>query len=442
MRLAILGGGGFRVPLVYRALLGDTGEPRVRDVALYDPAPDRLTVIESVLAGLASGVPDPPRVSSTTDLDGALSGADFVFCAMRVGGLSARANDERVALRLGVLGQETSGAGGIAFGLRTVPVAVRVAERIRTVCPHAHVVNFTNPAGMITEAMQSVLGERVVGICDTPRGLTRRVAAALDLDPARVHFDYVGLNHLGWLRRAVCDGRDRLPDLLSDSAALGTLEETAMFGASWIRTLGCVPNEYLYYYYFTRDAIRSILAGENTRGEFLLGQQSGFYSTAAASPDRAAELWRETVAERDALYMAEATGGRRHAETDEGYEGVALAVMAAIARNEHTTMVLNARNGSAVAGLDPSAVVEVPSTVDATGVHPLATATPEPHQLGLMQQVKAVERLTIEAALTGSPDAAVKAFALHPLVDSVSVARDLLRAYAEAIPEVAAVISR
>lgn len=444
MKLAVLGGGGFRVPQVYRALLGDSGEPRVTEVTLYDPSPERLAVIESVLAQQAAGAVDAPLVSSTSRLGDALAGAEFVFSAIRVGGLAGRTYDERVALRLGVLGQETTGPGGIAYGLRTIPIALQVASEVAAVCPNAYVINFTNPAGIITEAMQGVLGDRVIGICDTPGGLGRRLATAIGVDPAQVQLDYVGLNHLGWMRRVLHDGRDVLPDLLADDARVATLDEAAIFGIPWLRTLGCVPNEYLYYYDYTRDAIRSILDEDATRGEFLLRQQGDFYAAAADAPQRAFELWQRTVDERSALYMAEARHGPAEPEPfpTGGYEQVALSVMTSIARNEPATIILNVRNGAALSGLDADAVVEVPAVVDGAGARALPSSPPDLFQIGLMQQVKAVERLTIEAAVTGSSDAALKAFALHPLVDSVSVARDLLRGYVEAIPEVAAVLGR
>ncbi len=449
MKLAVLGGGGFRVPLVYRALLRDTGSPRVDTVTLYDPAPERLNVIESVLAQQAAGYSDPPKVECTTTLDTALEGADFVFSAIRVAGLEGRTQDERVALNLGVLGQETTGPGGLAYGLRTIPVAMHIAERTKVLAPGAFVINFTNPAGMITEAMQRVLGNRVVGICDTPSGLGRRIAGTLGLDAKRVQMDYVGLNHLGWMRRVLHNGQDVLPQLMADDAALGSLEEGEIFGLPWLRSLGCVPNEYLYYYYFNRDAVRAILEQKATRGEFLVTQQGNFYTEAAADPQHAFEIWHRTITERRALYMAEAKKSDPQArmqdegegeEVSSGYEGVALGVMAAVARNERATMILNVRGGGALPGFDPTAVVELPSMVDANGAHPLATAPADLHQLGLMAQVKAVERLIIEAATTGSVSAAERAFALHPLVDSVTVARDLVRGYTEAIPEVAAVL--
>ncbi|GAA4213847.1 6-phospho-beta-glucosidase [Actinocatenispora rupis] len=445
MKLAILGGGGFRVPYVYRALLRDTGSPRVDDVWLYDTDPVRLDAMVTILAQLADGVPDAPRVTASGDLSATVAGSDFVFAAIRVGGTEGRTADERVALDLGVLGQETTGPGGIAYGLRTIPVMLDVARTVRELAPEAYVINFTNPAGMITEAMQSVLGERVLGICDTPSGLGRRVAGALGVDPDRVQLDYVGLNHLGWLRRVVADGVDLLPRLLADDTALAGLEEADVFGTDWLRALGCVPNEYLYYYYRNRDAVRAIVDSGETRGEFLVRQQREFYATVRRSDDPAG-YWQRTIDARSAAYMAEARQGAAHAEDSDpahhGYAAVALDVMAAISRNRRATMILNVRNGSTVPALPPDAVVEVPALVDANGVHPLATAGPDLHQAGLMQQVKAVERATIEAATTGSRAAALRAFALHPLVDSLQIARRLVDGYAARIPEIAAVLSR
>ncbi|NJP94677.1 6-phospho-beta-glucosidase [Nonomuraea sp. FMUSA5-5] len=443
MRLAVLGGGGFRVPLVYGALLRDTAEPRVREVVLYDVSPERLEAVSHVLRGLAAGHDDPPLVRTTTDLDSALREAAFVFSAIRVGGLAGRVADERVALELGLLGQETTGPGGVAFGLRTVPVAVHVAERVAALAPGAWVINFTNPAGMITEAMQRVLGDRVVGICDSPIGLVRRAAAALGLDPARVSPDYVGLNHLGWLRGLTYEGRDVLPRLLADDALLRQVEEARLLGPDWVRTLGALPNEYLYYYYFTREAVAS--TSGRTRGESLVEQQDRFYAAALARPAEAPDAWARARKERDTSYMAEerdATGaGERSAADLEagGYEGIALALMAAIARGEPATMILNVRNGTAVAGLPPDAVVEIPCVVDGSGVRPLAAGAPPGRFLGLMQQVKAVEQTAVEAALTGSSRLAVAAFALHPLVDSVSTGQRLLDGYRARIPELAAV---
>ena len=446
MILTILGGGGFRVPLVYGALLRDTADPRVDQVVLYDVDAERLLAISMVLDRMGTGHEDPPKVRTTTDVDDALRDAAFVFSAIRVGGLEGRTADERVALDLGLLGQETTGPGGIAYGLRTVPVAVQIAERIAAICPDAWLINFTNPAGMITEAMQGVLGDHVIGICDTPIGLARRAGRALGLEPDLTSPDYVGLNHLGWLRGLSHRGRDVLPDLIGNEHLLSGIEEGRLFGHEWIADLGAIPNEYLYYYYFTRDAVASIRGAADTRGEFLLRQQGAFYAETARVPTAAFQEWQRVRRERDETYMAESRDATKERDAADieggGYEGVALALMGAISRGERSTMILNVRNGSAVPGLPAHAVVEVPCAVDADGPHPLATRPLVSDQLGLIQQVKAVEQLTIQAATSGSVRTAVKALALHPLVDSVSTAKILLEGYRSRIPSLDRVFRR
>ncbi|MFD7708765.1 6-phospho-beta-glucosidase [Streptomyces sp. NPDC059786] len=442
MKLTILGGGGFRVPLVYGALLKDRGEGRVTRVALHDVAADRLSAVARVLAEQAAGDPDAPEVTATTDLDEALRGADFVFSAIRVGGLEGRAEDERVALAEGVLGQETVGAGGIAYGLRTVPVAVDIARRVARLAPDAWVINFTNPAGLVTEAMSRHLGDRVIGICDSPVGLGRRIARVLGADPATAWIDYVGLNHLGWVRGLRVAGRDELPRLLADPALLGSFEEGRLFGPDWIQALGAVPNEYLHYYYFNRETVRAYQEAERTRGAFLRDQQAAFYEETRHPDTAALAAWNRTRAEREATYMAEnrdaAGAGEREAEDlSGGYENVALALMRAIARNERATLILNVRNRSTLAELDADAVIEVPCLVDAGGAHPVATAPLPDHAAGLVRSVKAVEREVLAAAESGSRSTAVKAFALHPLVDSVNVARRLVDGYTAVHPGLA-----
>ncbi|MFF3000837.1 6-phospho-beta-glucosidase [Streptomyces sp. NPDC057950] len=442
MRLTILGGGGFRVPLVYGALLGDRAEGRVTRVVLHDVDAERLTAVARVLNEQAAGDADAPEVSFTTDLDDALRGADFVFSAIRVGGLEGRAADERVALEEGVLGQETVGAGGIAYGLRTVPVAVDIARRVARLAPDAWVINFTNPAGLVTEAMSRHLGDRVIGICDSPVGLGRRIATVLGANPREAFIDYVGLNHLGWVRGLRVGGRDELPRLLADPELLGSFEEGKLFGVDWLRSLGAVPNEYLHYYYFNREAVSAYQRAEKTRGAFLRDQQGRFYEEMKRPDTAALTAWDRTRAEREATYMAEnrdAAGAGERAADDlsGGYEKVALALMRAIARDERTTLILNVRNRGTLAVLDADAVVEVPCLVDANGAHPVSVAPLPGHATGLVCSVKAVEREVLSAAESGSRTTAVKAFALHPLVDSVNVARRLVDGYTSVHPGLA-----
>ncbi|MFI8067509.1 6-phospho-beta-glucosidase [Streptomyces sp. NPDC086033] len=442
MKLTILGGGGFRVPLVYGALLTDRAEGRVTEVVLHDLDAGRLSAVGRVLAEQAATVPDAPTVTTTTDLDEALRGADFVFSAIRVGGLEGRADDERVALAEGVLGQETVGAGGIAYGLRTVPVAVDIARRVARLAPDAWVINFTNPAGLVTEAMSRHLGDRVIGICDSPVGLGRRIARVLGANPNEAWIDYVGLNHLGWVRGLTIAGRDELPRLLADPDLLGSFEEGKLFGVDWLQSLGAIPNEYLHYYYFNREAVRAYQHAEKTRGAFLADQQARFYDEVGAPGAKALDVWDRTRAEREATYMSEnrETAGAGERDADDlsgGYEKVALALMRAIARDERTTLILNVRNQGTLSVLDHDAVIEVPCLVDANGAHPVSVAPLPDHATGLVCSVKAVEREVLAAAESASRATAVKAFALHPLVDSVNVARKLVEGYTSVHPGLA-----
>ncbi|MGW9629669.1 6-phospho-beta-glucosidase [Agromyces sp. NPDC055520] len=441
MKLTIIGGGGFRVPQVFEAVSADNAPVRIDELALYDVSASRLETIAAILSGLARERRHVPTITTTTDLEEALRGADFVFSAVRIGGTAGRILDERTALDLGVLGQETVGPGGLAYALRTVPFMTRLAETIRKVAPEAWVINFTNPAGIVTEAMQRVLGDRVVGICDTPIGLIRRAATAVG-GSRDIDFDYVGLNHLGWLRSMTADGRDLLPGLLASDDTLESIEEARLMGFDWVRALGALPNEYLYYYYFTREATERIRSAATTRGEFLDRQQAAFYAAPGADP---LTTWMNARHERESSYMSESreVDEKRH-ESDVdggGYHEVALDLMAALATGRSATMILNVRNNSLVPQLPEDAVVEVGCHVDGDGVHPWPIAPVSGEMLGLITQVKAAERLVISAVHERSREQAWRAFAAHPLVDSVGVARSLLDRYREGFPEIGALLS-
>lgn len=444
MKLTILGGGGFRVPLVYRALQqgGIIGE-----VVLHDTSAERLELIGRIIAEMPPG----PRLTLSTDLEEALRGADFVFSAIRVGGAQGRIKDERVALNLGVLGQETIGPGGLSYALRTIPVMRRVAEAIAQVAPNAWTINFTNPAGIVTQSMREVLGDRVVGICDTPIGLVRRVSrllgADLQTEQSRVHYDYVGLNHLGWLRSVEIDGEDRLPGLLADDHALEHIEEARLIGKDWVRAMGSLPNEYLYYYWHTDEAVAHILEAGRTRGEFLVETQGSFYRDACCS-DSPLATWQDALRQREETYMAEARDEDRRDEdvAGGGYQEVALRLMTAIATGTPERMILDVGNrhadGIVSAALPDDVVVEVPCMVDGDGPHPLPVAPLGLLELGMMSSLRASESAIAEAALTGSASKAWEGFSIHPLISSPKLGRQLLNGYIEAHPSLADLLVR
>ncbi|MDU5541942.1 6-phospho-beta-glucosidase [Varibaculum cambriense] len=454
MKLVIIGGGGFRVPQVIEVLADPKAKLRVNEVVLYDVEPSRTDAIMAVLTG--SGFlnrPTSPRVSACCDLSEALTDANFVFSAMRIGGTCGRITDERVGLGHGVLGQETVGAGGYAYALRTVPAAVQLAQIIKEVAPDSWTINFTNPAGIITQAMRQVLGRRVVGICDTPIGLMRRACAALGVNQDDVDFDYVGLNHLGWLRTLVKNGEDLLPGLIADDELLDHMEEARTIGGEWIRALGMLPNEYLFYYYLNRESLARIKKEPQTRGEFLDNQQRGFYQDVLDNPENAWNIWNQYHDEREATYMAESRdpsqrAGRRSEDiAGGGYQEVALGIMESLTVGTQSRMILNVGNADCedtdllIPELNPEAVVEVPCLVDAKGIHPQKVAPVTGAELGLITSVKACEELIIDAALQGDKTKAWRAFASHPLVDSVLVARKLLDEYCEKNPLIAEVFT-
>ena len=477
MKLTILGGGGFRVPLVHEAVATAATGLTVDEIALHDVDPERLATISAVIEEqgarlIAEGrAVALPRLVATTDLREAVTGADFVFSAVRVGGAEARTVDERVALGLGLLGQETIGPGGLAYALRTIPVALEIARTIAELAPTAWTINFTNPAGIVTEAMRSVLGDRVVGICDTPIGLVRRVGRLLGADLVAgergAEVDYVGLNHLGWLRSVRLEGTERLPGLLADDAALEEIEEARLIGKDWVRADGALPNEYLFYYLHTADAIERITGAATTRGEFLAKQQGDFYLAAAEADGRGPEaraaescctspldLWRETLHEREATYMAESRDEERREEdvAGGGYQEVAMRLMTALATGRPERMILDVGNIAAgredapaseriVPELPADCVLEVLCEVDGEGVHPLPIGPVEMGRLGMMSTLRAAERKILEAATTGSREAAWQGFSTHPLVSSPELGRRLLEGYEAGHPQIAALFS-
>ena len=445
MKLTIVGGGGFRVPLVYGALLEKAERLGLDEVVLHDVDAGRLERIGMVLEGLAAehGARLPFR--STTVLDDAVEGADYVFSAVRVGQLEGRVVDESVPLGLGVLGQETTGPGGICFALRTIPAMVALAEAMAARAPGAWLINFTNPAGMVTEAVQQVLGDRAIGVCDSPSGLCRRAAAAAGRDAGELWFDYFGLNHLGWLKGVRDHDGELLDGLLADDAALAGFEEGRLFGGDWLRSLGMIPNEYLYYFYYASDTVAAIRERPESRGAFLLEQQARFYAAGGEQPAAALAAWRATRHDRERTYMAEARDaagdeGEHAADENGGYEHEAMAVLEAIALNTRAVLILNTANRSSLGFLDDRAVVEVPAVVGRAGPLPVAVGEVPAHAAALVSAMKDVERTTIDAALTRSASLAVKALALHPLVPSVRVAREILAGYRAALPELDAAL--
>jgi 6-phospho-beta-glucosidase len=440
MKVTVLGAGGVRAPKLVGSFLRRQARLGLTELALMDTNGARLELMAALTAPLEAAT-GGARVTRTTDARAALTGADFVITTFRVGDLAARAVDERVALDLGVLGQETTGPGGYAMGLRTLPVLFDYLEVMRQVCPDAWLLNFANPAGMLAEAVIHDGGwPRAVGICDSPAAMQRGAAHLLNVPAREVHLDYFGLNHLGWARGVWHQGRDRLPELIARIDAAGGTVAGYPFARGLLPALGLLPNEYLYYYY-SPDAVANLQRAGRTRGEQLLALNERLFAELERA--RAAEDFDAMQASfaryhqaRGETYFAAETGQaavEHPPEDEEGYAGVALNVIEALvgAPGAANALILNVANAGAIAGMRADDVVETVCYVAQGVIRPLAVGAVPDHALGLMKQVKAYERLTIEAALTGSYRAALAALVLHPLVPSPAVAEQLLQAYLE-----------
>lgn len=449
MRIALVGGGGSRTPVLYRGLVERAAALGVERLALHDVDRGRLRRVQRVLEGMDEETTLVGRgggcvpVSVHTDLGEALDGADFVLSAVRAGGFGARALDETIALRHGVVGQETVGPGGFALALRNVGALTAVAQVMREVCPAAWLVNLSNPAGIVTQALVELLDGRAVGVCDSPIALGRGVAAALEVPLERLHLAYGGLNHLGWLTGAWLDGGDALPALLASPEAK-RVEEVRLFDVETLRRESAIPNEYVYFYEHADRAVANIARAGGPRGAFLRGEQQRVAADldAATTPSAALEVYRRSLQTRNDTYMTVEAELDRDERPDAfasagGYHEMALSVIEAIALDRPTVLVVNTPNRGALGFLEDSDVVEVPAVVRAAGVFPLSSRVPVA-RTGLVEQVKAYERATLAAIERRSLSAAAAALAQHPLVPARDVAQAILADYVDNIPEVAA----
>jgi 6-phospho-beta-glucosidase len=453
MKVTLIGGGGFRAPIVWTSVAAIGGAATVDELVLHDVDEQRLRRVAAVIEGLRRERGNGPAVRVTTDLEAALDGTEIVFCAIRVGGLAGRIVDETVPLREGVLGQETVGPGGIAFALRTVPVMLDIAAKVSKRAPHCWFLNFTNPAGLVTEALQQVLGDRAVGICDSPAGLCARVAAALGKSVGDLAFDYAGLNHLGWLLAVKQDGLDLLPGLLADDRCIARVEEARLFGADRLRAIGAIPNEYLSYYDSPTAIADAMTNGGATRAQALKLEEDRFYQSAGWEPEESLADWRRVRDLRFGTYMAEVhavtdraarvedpvSDGRGEILIDEGpgeagYAAIASAFLGAVTEGRGGDLILNVANRGRIASLDADAVVEVSCRVSGDGPRAVPGAALPSELAELVARVKEVERMTIKAAESGSRKLALEALAAHPVMTSRAAAERILDGYLAELP--------
>ena len=444
-KIAIVGGGGVRTPLLIYGLAQAQAQLGLGEFAIFDCDRARTEVIAGIGREIVRGLGADFRIETYAALEDAARGAGFIFHSIRVGGIEARARDERMAIACGFAGQETTGPGGAAMALRTVPVVLEHASRIQSVAPEAWLISFTNPAGLVTQALTLHSRLRAVGICDTPIELFHRIAQALGEPYQEMSFDYAGLNHLGWVRGVRLRGEDITARLLDDPQALRRLYPS-LIDPALIRALRLVPSEYLFFYYSQRRAYENQLRAGASRGEELARLNRDLFAELQEQPPaRALETYRRYLLRRNASYLKlEGEGTSAFAvaeenydpfETATGYHRIGVEVVAGLLSGRPRQVVVNVSNRGAIDDLEADDVVEVPCHLDSHGPAPLPVGRLPETVRGLVLAVKAYERAAIRAAVERSGALAELALLEYPIIGQWELARRLRAAMVEADPE-------
>lgn len=487
MKVAIIGGGGTRTPVLVKGLLELEQDLKLEEICLYDIDPERLSLISLVLEELLEEVRSADsRVSFryAQNLKEALKGSSFVFLTMRVGKEEMRIQDERIPLSLGLIGQETVGAGGAALAVRTVPKVLEIARLIEEECPSAWVINFTNPSGIVTEALlnHSPL-ERVVGICDGPSSIKAVLSRFLEVPEEEIFLDYFGLNHLGWVKGIFVRGEDYLPKVMKYLPMFPAIEKLVQFPVDFLLKLGMIPNPYLRYYYFPEKVLEEMRREPKTRGEKVKEMNEALFAALKEGKRKPLEVYQDYIWRRESHggflggrrprggffgrrgSFGENAGGREFSggkaggreshgdfvgrgessgqraggeeseygevkeslnlEEGEGYIKVALELLKGLSGFKVGTPVVNVKNRSAILGMEESDVVEVPVHLLKGFVRPVACGSVPQECLDLMKRVKLYEKKLVQGIVEGSPEGIIEALSLNPLIGSLDLATKL-----------------
>jgi 6-phospho-beta-glucosidase len=405
LKVAVVGGGSTYTPELVSGLSRERDRIAVDELVLHDVDHERRAVVGELAARMLERQGFRGSLTVTDDLDAAVRDASFVLVQLRVGGQAARLRDETIPLACGCIGQETTGVGGFGKAMRTVPVVLAIAERVRALAPSAWIVDFTNPVGIVTRSLLDA-GHRAIGLCNVAIGLQRAIAPLLDVDPQRILVDQVGLNHLTWVRRVLVDGEDVLMALLARHG--NELAAHVGLPRRLLDELGAIPSSYLRYFY-EHDAVLAEQQVGRPRAEVVAEIEAELL-----------ELYRDAeLAEKPALL--EQRGGAFYSEA-------ATALIASLVDDRGDVQVVDIRNRGVIEGLADDDVVEVPARISSSGPSPLPQAPLAPELLGLVQHVAAYERLAAKAAVSRERVSARKALLAHPLIGQDGLAGSLLDA--------------
>jgi 6-phospho-beta-glucosidase len=403
MKLAVVGGGSTYTPELVAGLARERERLDLRELVLQDIDPERREVVGGLAGRMLEAAGYDGAFSVTDELDRAVEGASFVLIQLRVGGQEARLRDETIPLACGCIGQETTGAGGLGKALRTLPVVLDIAARVRELsADDAWIVDFTNPVGIVTRGLLDE-GHRAVGLCNVAIGFQRFLARLLGVQPDRVLVDQVGLNHLTWVRAVLVDGTDVLPGLLAGHG--DELAEHVDLPRALLESLGAIPSYYLRYFYFHDDVLAEQRDG-TPRAQVV-----------AEIERELLELYRDPSLTTKPKLL-EKRGGAY-------YSDAATHLVSSLASGAGDVQVVDIRNGGTLAGLAEDDAVEVPARIESTGPVPLTQPALAPELLGLVQHVAAYERLAAQAAVTGDRELVHKALLTHPLIGQEPPAEEL-----------------
>lgn len=450
MKLCVIGGAGARSAFLTKSLVKSARDIRVDEIVLLDNDPRKLRTYGEIARQLAARLDPNLRFAVTSDARAALTGVDYIITTIRAGGDEGRLFDETTCLSHGVLGQETTGAGGFAMAIRSVPTLLYYCALAREVANPGHLIfNFTNPSGVITQALRLKGYDNVYGICDAPSGFIRQLEEILDAPAGALEVECYGLNHLSWFRNAKLNGRD-VQQLLLDNRRTYEHSEMRLFTRDMARLSGDeLLNEYLYFYYRRQKSLSMIQKAEHPRGEmiFLINRELEEQLDQLELPrefEKAFDLYMTAYGNRENAYFSVESGARREkvwnpptveeflsAPDEGGYAAVALRFIRAITEGEPCRMILSVPNAGAIQGLADDDVVEITCDIRADGAHPVSIGEIDEFQLQQIKRLKYFERCTIRAIVENDRDAAVQGLFLHPLVNDFELAETLVDIFFE-----------
>jgi len=443
MKLTVIGGGGVRSMFLAKSLAARAQELDIREIVFMDNDPAKLSLYGGMAAEVAKLIRPELKFSLTSDPSEAVRDADYVITTIRAGGDLMRVRDERIALGLGVLGQETTGAAGFSFAMRSAPALLTYCALIRKLSkPGVKVFNFTNPAGVVSQILRDAGYDFTFGICDAPSGMLRDFAKLYHADPDSVEGECYGLNHLSFFNSVIINGKNVVGDLLiSPEARKAT--DLKFFENRLLNMIGEIPNEYLYYFYYRERAVNNILSAGKTRGEIIAEINESMTKELHAVHGGFAEklaVFEKWYGLREAMYMANETGLKRggapwrfdvFSQDDGGYAGVALKYIRLERQSGSGNMILCVPNQGALEFLEDSDVIEATCTVGKSGAVPHRFDTVAEDKKQLISAVKLYERYAARAILHRDKNAAILALTVHPLVNSYSLAAELAEKYIE-----------